>query len=122
VFSGCGNLVSIVLPESMDNIPMSFFKDCVKLKEIKIPENVMSINERAFKGCIALKKLDIPYLLEEVLDEAFMNCISLKKIVFLRKCITSLLLCLRIAQPSGESTWKEKLASSTTGHSLDALL
>ena len=50
------NLVSIVLPESLDIIRYNAFDGCCNLQSIYIPENVWSIYN-AFQGCVSLSNV-----------------------------------------------------------------
>ena len=59
-FSGCSNLVSITLPESITAIRTSAFSICSKLTHIVIPDSVKSIEYYAFMSCSSLTHFDIP--------------------------------------------------------------
>ena len=50
MFSGCGSLSEIKLPETADRIGTGAFENCSSLQSIVIPESVRSIGENAFGG------------------------------------------------------------------------
>lgn len=55
-FSGCKNLVSAILSESITLIGESAFEDCESLASISIPNTVRKFGNCVFPGC---KKLAI---------------------------------------------------------------
>ena len=48
---GCEGLTTLILPESMETIGASAFRDCVNLKSIVIPAGVTKLGDIAFKNC-----------------------------------------------------------------------
>jgi hypothetical protein len=56
-FSGCSNLKSIVLPESVISIEESAFGWCSSLESIVIPEKITSIERYTFYGCNSLESV-----------------------------------------------------------------
>ncbi len=60
VFSGCTNLKSIVIPDSVTTIGEEAFKGCSGLQSIALPDSVTTIGEEAFDGCTNLKSIVIP--------------------------------------------------------------
>ena len=79
-FSGCRDLTSIHLPESVLLIGNNAFSDCVSLVEVKLPDQLKKIGSSAFHGCAALVELNLPMQLEEIGSGAFNNCASLTKL------------------------------------------
>lgn len=79
VFFNCG-LQSIVLPESLSEIPDETFQSCDKLEYISIPESIVSIGEEAFDWCKSLKRIYIPESVTTVGERAFRECVSLQEI------------------------------------------
>ena len=63
MFSGCKNLKSVVIPDSVISIGESAFKGCENLEAITIPDSVTSIEGDAFNGCKNLNS-EIVRLLE----------------------------------------------------------
>ena len=59
VFSGCINLESIVIPESVTKLGYMAFYGCDKLVEINIPEKVSQIGAGIFAGCDNLVKITV---------------------------------------------------------------
>ena len=57
-FSGCTNLTSIVIPESVTMIGDNAFYGCSSLVSVNIPQNVTSIGYDAFGGCTSLPVTD----------------------------------------------------------------
>lgn len=58
-FCDCENLVSVILPKSLEVICEGAFISCSSLKEITIPKNVKLIGKYAFKGCSELNYVRI---------------------------------------------------------------
>lgn len=103
-FSGCGNIKSVVLPDTVESIGENAFKGCAALNSINIPDNVTEIGQYAFYGCSSLvdvtlpnkltklpsycfygctklETVQLPSRLEEIGQYAFQNCSSLKSII-----------------------------------------
>ena len=51
-FSGCNNIVSFDMGESVVELGRRCFSNCIRLQRIIIPKSVVSIDEGAFYGCI----------------------------------------------------------------------
>ena len=79
-FSWQSNLVSIILPDSLENINDSAFYYCEGLTNIEIPSNVTSIESRTFQGCSNLITVKLPENLKNIGENAFYECTSLKNI------------------------------------------
>ena len=81
-FSGCTNLTSIRLPESVTSLGQNSFSSCNSLTSISLPDRVISIYSEAFSGCSALTEIKISDNSRlQVLDGmVFYNCTSLKRI------------------------------------------
>jgi hypothetical protein len=99
-FCGCDNLVSIILPKSVQAIEGFLFVSCKKLTHVEFPP-VKSVGEALFGNCPALETVDLPksvttitinlfYQLPKlkevsmpgvriVPDSTFINCVSLEK-------------------------------------------
>lgn len=101
-FSGCLNLKNIDLPQALEEIGNSAFREtgishlelpegmvaipdfafcsCENLERIVIPESVKSIGKSAFKRCSKLTAIVFPEKLEEIKEEAFFMCSALKQV------------------------------------------
>jgi hypothetical protein len=93
----CGNskLTSVVLSESIEEIPESCFNKCESLRKVVIPNSVTAIGPHAFEGCLSLSEINLPESLTSIGDFALAWCTSLKSVT-IPKSITVLnvaLLC-----------------------------
>lgn len=103
-FSGASSLVSIELPENLENIGLDCFSNCDQLKEISIPSkvenvekgafqscdnlvsvvfegtNLKSIGKRSFAGCELITEIIIPEGVVTIGEQAFNDCSSLNKL------------------------------------------
>ena len=77
----CGQITSVVLPESIRYISWSAFFDNYSLQQIEIPNTVTSIGREAFAECSSLTTITLPNLLQNLEDYLFMNCNALSSIV-----------------------------------------
>jgi hypothetical protein len=80
-FRGCGNLESIVIPDSVTTIGIRAFLQCENLKSVEIPSSVTVIGRNAFMWCRSLKSLVIPDSVTIIGAMAFSSCKSLEHIV-----------------------------------------
>ena len=80
-FSNCTNLTSIIIPESVESIGQYAFRDCHSLSSIEIPESVSVIKKYSFKNCSSLLSIDLPESITSIEENAFSNCTSLISIV-----------------------------------------
>lgn len=51
---------SFIIPDTVEEISASAFKNCKFLTEIKIPDTIKKIGEMAFAGCSLLKEIEVP--------------------------------------------------------------
>ena len=72
-FLFCSSLTSVSLPNSIDSIQSMAFLGCNSLKSIKIPDGIVSIEFRAFYGCDNLERFNIPSTVEHLGCEVFYN-------------------------------------------------
>lgn len=56
-FSGCCDLISIVIPDTVTSIGSLAFKHASSLSEITLPPNLQSIGDSAFSDCSSLEKV-----------------------------------------------------------------
>lgn len=72
----------VTIPDTVEAIGSSAFKDCTAITEIKIlPESVRVIEKSAFEGCTNLVSIEFTdNTLKEIGETAFQNCSSLMSI------------------------------------------
>lgn len=80
-FSGCTNLESIDIPDSVEEIGGLAFSG-TSLESITIPESVTEIGFRAFENCTNLKSIDIPDSVTSIEWWAFAGCTNLTRAKF----------------------------------------
>lgn len=76
-FKDCSGLISVEIPNSVQEIGQNAFSGCKNLTSITIPENVEEIGNNAFAGCKSLTSIEIPEKVEEIGDNAFAGCKNL---------------------------------------------
>ena len=59
-FSGCSNLVSVIIPEGVTMIGGMAFSNCSNLVSVTIPDGITKIDGGAFYGCGNLENAQIP--------------------------------------------------------------
>ena len=72
-FSGCKNLTSILIPNSITNIQSSAFENCTNITNISIPYSVQSIGSSAFNNCISLESVVVLPGVKSIGEDAFSN-------------------------------------------------
>ena len=80
-FSGCDELKSITIPNSITSINSYTFSGCSRLVNVIIPNSVTSIGSGAFSGCSQLVNVIIPNSITNIGSEAFNGCSQLTNIV-----------------------------------------
>ena len=80
-FSGCTNLASLVVPNSVKSIGSSAFEGCVRLTSVNLPSSVTNIDSDAFSGCSSLTSVLIPSNITTIGSNAFKGCSGLKKVI-----------------------------------------
>jgi hypothetical protein len=83
-FSGCVNLESVLIPDSVTAIGRHAFSGCTNLTGIEIPKNVIEIDNYAFKST-GLKSITIPESVIRIGYETFSDCMDLTSITFKSK-------------------------------------
>ncbi len=79
-FSGCSNLTSITIPNSVTIISNYAFYNCSSLTSITIPNSVTSIGHDAFSYCSSLTSITIPNSVTSIGYYAFYYCSRLTSI------------------------------------------
>lgn len=79
-FSGCRQLKTVSLPETITYIGDGAFKDCIHLEKINIPESVSYIGKEAFCFCRQLKTVIIPEGINCIYESTFLECENLEKV------------------------------------------
>jgi len=80
-FSGCKNLTSVKIPNTVTSIEASAFYQCTALPSIDIPNTVTSIEASAFYQCTALASIDIPNSVTSIGKNAFNGCTGLTSVI-----------------------------------------
>ena len=71
---------TFVIPDGVEVIKSSAFKDCIHIEEIIIPQSVLKIEYNAFCGCTQLSKINIPAKVTKIPSSCFKGCLSLNEI------------------------------------------
>ena len=82
-FSGLEQLASVSLPDTLEYIGWSAFRECASLTSIVIPEGTKYLYGDAFIGCTSLRSVKLPSTLEDIDGCIFQGCTSLQDIVLL---------------------------------------
>ena len=80
-FSGLEQLASVSLPDTLEYIGWSVFRECASLTSIVIPEGTKYLYGDAFIGCTSLRSVKLPSTLEDIGGCIFQGCTSLQDIV-----------------------------------------
>ena len=81
-FSGCTDLISVTIPESVVTIGNSAFGGCAGLTSLTIPNSVTTIGNSAFARCTGLTSLTIPNSVTSIGESAFSGCSGLTSVTF----------------------------------------
>ena len=71
VFKDCGNLTSIIIPNSVKCIGDDAFRECCSLISINLPNGITDIGNFVFQGCDNLTSLIIPDSVTNIGYDAF---------------------------------------------------
>ncbi len=74
-FSGCEELTSVEIPNSVTVIGDGAFWICESLSSVNIPDGVTTIGREAFYGCHDLVSVEIPNSVTKIGKYAFRYCI-----------------------------------------------
>lgn len=79
-FYECGTLVSLTLPEGIEEIGISAFHECKNLREITLPSTLHTVGQQAFRGCRSLNEITLPTGALTIEEGAFCYCDNLTTI------------------------------------------
>lgn len=81
-FDYCSSLKSINFGNGLKSIGTYAFCDCSSLESIVIPDSVENIGSSAFSNCSSLESIVIPNSVESIQDYVFTSCTNLKSVDF----------------------------------------
>lgn len=76
-FSGCAELPSVIIPNSVETIGEQAFYECGSLNNVTLGDKISSIGNLAFQSCVSLTSLNIPNSVITIGDNAFSGCSNL---------------------------------------------
>ena len=79
-FSGCENLETVTIPDSVISISNYAFSGCEKLTTVNLPSTISKIEDNAFYGCSSLVTVNIPSNVTTIGNNVFENCSALEKV------------------------------------------
>ena len=79
-FSGCNNLLAVIMPDRITAIGREAFKDCALLASVRFPKHLIHIGAKAMANCPNLPSVTIPAKLASIGESAFEGCENLSKI------------------------------------------
>ena len=80
-FRNFPSLRDVTIPVSVTIIGKDAFGVCVSLEKIEIPNSVTEIGQNAFFGCKALASIEIPNSITEIKDSLFQGCSELNSVI-----------------------------------------
>ena len=80
-FSGCSDIVSITIPDTVESIGDSAFSYCIGLGQIDLPDVLKTIGNESFKGCYSLTSIKIPSSVTSIGENAFAECHKLLEVI-----------------------------------------
>lgn len=82
-FSGCTDLTSVTIPDSVIEIKQNAFQNCSGLTEVSIPDSVTGISYGVFANCSGLTSVTIGDSVGVIGGYGFYGCSSLSAITFM---------------------------------------
>lgn len=80
-FQSNRNLLSVEIPNSVEDIGDMTFDSCGNLKYVTLPTSLKQIGDHSFY-CCALESIEIPNSVERIDTDAFNSCPNLKDIIY----------------------------------------
>ena len=71
-FAGNKDIVAVVLPDTITEIPAGAFKGCTSLKAV-VGKNIKTIGAKAFQNCTSLESFTVDSMVESIGNGAFEN-------------------------------------------------
>lgn len=81
LFSDCGRLEKLILPNSLKTIGAKAFQYCI-FSSVVIPGSVTAIGNQAFMGCVFLNDIDFGCGLQSIGENVFGGCGALTAVTF----------------------------------------
>lgn len=73
-------VVSIVIPDTLEEIGKEAFFRCINLKSVVMSKNLRKLGDEAFRECGSLETIVLPASIEELGELAFYYCTNLKTV------------------------------------------
>ena len=81
-FALCPNLMTVVLPEGITEIPERSFYGCLMLQYVVLPDGIVILSDGAFEGCLMLFDAVLPATVKVIGDGAFAGIDDLRTVRF----------------------------------------
>ena len=78
-FSGCTNLVEVILPNSVTEIPENCFYNCKAMTSFEVPSSLTKLGAYAFDNCTKLESIELPEGIVEIPRYCFSGCSALSE-------------------------------------------
>lgn len=82
-FKGNDRLVSVVIPDTVQQIENSAFRDCRKLVKVTTGRELRALGQYAFAGCVQLHSVTVPSTLQKVEVKTFEDCTEFTELIVL---------------------------------------
>jgi len=79
-FSGCTEIVEVVMADTVTELGIRSFSGCTKLQHISLSANLVTLNASAFAECSSLRRIELPETLQTLGELAFGACYSLTEL------------------------------------------
>ena len=82
MFTGCANLITVVLPEGLISTGVQTFQDCTSLTSVTLPSTLIEISGSTFRNCTSFERIEIMPTILTIGGGVFQNWTSKQTIVF----------------------------------------